>query len=316
MSQGPALAGDSSLEQVAPDGMIVLSEYSDRLPPSASARDIAASTNAAVLAGCSVYYIPSDFDDCGDAEGALWHIPNQSSEALALWIGYIPSFDRYCAIYQAALNKGIRLLNTPEQHRIAQEFDHAYPHIVELTPETIFITSVDECDSAAQRLGFPIFVKGAVQSRKARGWKACVADTHDELQRLTTALLTLADRSRGRVALRKLMPLRHCRSSGQGFPFGREYRVFLFAQRVLGMGYYWEGDDPLKHLSSSEGECVRSLAIESSRRLNVPYVSIDVGQLEDGRWIVIETGDAQFSGVSQIPLLQLWNNIREELSGR
>jgi hypothetical protein len=40
-----------------------------------------------------------------------------------------------------------------------------------------------------------------------------------------------------------------------------------------------------------------------------PYVAIEIGQIEDRSWIVIETGDAQFSGVSTIPLLQLWARI-------
>ena len=83
----------------------------------------------------------------------------------------------------------------------------------------------------------------------------------------------------------------------------------MWRERILGLGYYWEGGDPLKALSCAEEECVRALALEGSRRLAVPYVAIDVGQREDGNWIVIETGDAQFSGVSQIPLLQLWSNI-------
>src|SRR5438045_2774681 len=100
--------------------MIVLTENSERLPPSASARDIAAATNAATLVGCRMYYIPLDFTDCGDAEGALSHIPQQDPEVPALWIGYIPSLDRYRAIYEASLNRGIRLLNSPEEHQTAQ----------------------------------------------------------------------------------------------------------------------------------------------------------------------------------------------------
>jgi hypothetical protein len=51
------------------------------------------------------------------------------------------------------------------------------------------------------------------------------------------------------------------------------------------------------------------LAREAARRLEVPYVAVDVGQLEGGSWIVIETGDPQFSGVSTIPLLRLWHII-------
>ena len=79
----------------------------------------------------------------------------------------------------------------------------------------------------------------------------------------------------------------------------------------MGLGYYWEGEDPLKSLSPSEEDQVRALAIEAAARLDAPYIAIDIGQLDDGSWIVIETGDAQFSGVSQIPLLQLWNQLAQ-----
>ena len=291
--------------------MIVLSESSDQISPSSSARDLAASTHAAQIAGCEVYYIPADYSQCDDAEGALWHVPHQATPQPAVWIGYIPSAERYRQIYEAARAKGIHLLNTPEQHRVAQEFDGAYPFLQELTPKSVVISSVEECAEAVRALDLPIFVKGVVQSRKARGWKACVADSLEELQRLTTVLLDLSNRSRGRVVLRRLVALRHSRRSAEEFPFGREYRCFVYRGEILGLGYYWEGDDPLKTLSVPEEKAVRDLAREAARRLPTSYVAIDIGQLEGGTWIVIETGDAQFSGVSQIPLLQLWHHLQQ-----
>jgi hypothetical protein len=289
--------------------MIVLTENADQLPPSASARDIAASTNAAKLVGCQVFHIPPDFSECGDAEGALWMVPKFAERRLGIWIGYIPPLERYAQIYDAALVKGIQLVNAPAQHRVAEEFDSAYPLLGGLTPESVIIYNEAECEAAAEQLGLPIFIKGAVQSRKSRGWKACVAETVDEVRRLTKALLELENRSRGRVVLRKVVALRHTRRSGEGFPLGREYRVFIYRGEVLGMGYYWEGDDPMKALAAEEESQVRTLALEAAARLQVPYVAIDIGQLGDGNWIVIEAGDAQFSGVSQIPLLQLWHRI-------
>jgi hypothetical protein len=54
---------------------------------------------------------------------------------------------------------------------------------------------------------------------------------------------------------------------------------------------------------------VLNLAIEGIRRLQVPYVTIDVGQTEAGDWIVIESGDGQFAGISQASLFQLWQQI-------
>lgn len=247
---------------------------------------------------------------CHNATNALWHIPIQAQETTAFWLGYIPTIERYEAIYDAALSKNIRLVNTTEQHRIAQEFDAAYERLDELTPRSFILTGLDECEIAIQHVGLPVFVKGVVQSRKARGWKACVAESVEELRELASYLFALEARTRGRVVVRELVRLRHNRTSGEGFPLSREYRVFLLHNRVLECGYYWEGDDNLRVLSNAERVRVLELAQEASRRLEVPFVAIDIGQKEDGDWIVIESGDAQFAGASQIPLLTLWHKLK------
>ena len=86
-----------------------------------------------------------------------------------------PSPDWYAALDAAALRKRIRLLNTLEQHLNAQEFDRAYGCLQELTPRSMIVTGAEQCAAVTEQLSLPVFVKGAVQSRKARGWKACVA---------------------------------------------------------------------------------------------------------------------------------------------
>lgn len=153
-----------------------------------------------------------------------------------------------------------------------------------------------------------------MQSRKARGWKACVAETVEELRELATFLFDLEARTRGRVVVRELVRLRHTRTSAQGFLLGREYRVFLLNNRVLKCGYYWEGDDVLRTLSEEERLRVLDLAREASKRLEVPFVAVDIGQKDGGAWIVIECGDAQFAGASQIPLLKLWHKLHQAIT--
>jgi hypothetical protein len=250
--------------------LIVLAEAPEQLEQSASSRDIAAMTEAARIAGARIYTIPPDFSRCEHAEGALWHVPEQAAEVRGVWIGFIPSPDRYREIYDAALRRRIVLVNSPDEHLTAQEFDRAYPRLGELTPDSLIISSVDQCAGAIAKLGTPVFVKGAVQSRKAKGWKACVAESESELRTLTEQLLALDNRSRGRVVVRKLVQLRASRTSAEGFPFGREYRVFVLDRKTVGWGYYWEGEDTLKALSAPEQRTVLALAEEASRRLAVP----------------------------------------------
>ena len=290
--------------------MIVLSEDSTLRPMTPSARENRAATEAAKLLGFRVFYMPEDFSACETASNALVHVPVQHRETIGIWIGFIPTPDRYQAIFEEALSKRIRLLNDPEEHIRAQEFDRAYERLRDLTPDSVVVTSTDGCESAIEELGLPVFVKGAVQSRKARGWKACVAESLGELERLTSALLSLEGRTRGRVIVRKLERLRHVQKTPEGFPVGREFRVFIYRNRVLAWSYYWETTDDLQNLTIAETEQVLQLSCEASKRLQVPFVAIDIGQTEDNRWIVIESGDGQFSGYSQIPVLKLWNAIR------
>jgi hypothetical protein len=291
--------------------MIILSEATPHVPPtSASERENILMTDAARLAGCRIYHIPKDFSECETAENALWHIPVQEEPTLAVWSGFIPSRERYEAVYTELLRKRVYLPNTPEQHLVALEFDRAYPLLQGLTPESLILTEPQEWQLAGEKLGYPVFVRGTARSRKAAGWKACVADSPHELAELVKGLFALPYRSRGRVIVRRLVPLRHSRLSGEGFPLGREYRVFLYSDRVLGFGYYWEGDDPLRNLDAEEEKQMLAVARSAAQRVGVPYVIVDVGQVESGEWIVIEVGDAQFAGASQTPLLPLWSATR------
>lgn len=289
--------------------MIVFSESAIESPISASAQDNNDMTQAAILAGCKVYYIPSDYSLCANAENALWHVPEQSSSTDAIWIGFIPSEQRYKEIYQAALDKNIKIINTPEQHIIAQEFDRAYPLLMGITPKSKIISTLTECNNAGAELGYPLFVRGSVRSCKHHGWKASVANNLLELQNIVIQFLQSVYRSRGKVIVRELVSLRHSRYSDQQFPLGREYRIFLLNGQIVGYGYYWEGDDPLKTLSSSEKVEVIALAQKVYQRIKVPFIAVDIGQLVDESWIVIEVNDAQFAGTSQIPTLPLWNAI-------
>jgi glutathione synthase/RimK-type ligase-like ATP-grasp enzyme len=289
---------------------ILFADALETLPPSASKRDQQASITAATLMGFTVYTIPPDFTQSDGADNALWQVPTYATPTPAFWAGYIPTLERYSDLYQAAKARNIFLANTPEEHQRIQEFDHCYPFLQGLTPKTAFVTSESECAAAIKTVGLPVFVKGAVQSRKSRGWKACVAETEDELKRLVRALLTLEGRSRGRVMVRELVELRHVRYAAGDFPVGREYRVFLWQDNIVGMGYYWDDNDAFSVLTPAEEAAVRQLAQTASSRLQVPFVAVDIGQKTNGEWIVIETGDPQFSGLSQINVLSLWNNLK------
>jgi hypothetical protein len=291
--------------------VVVLSEASFTDTSSINARELNAITEAARMFGCRVYPLPPNFDICETAENAFAYVPTFDTLRPGIWVGYIPAPERYTAIYEAALNRNIGLVNTPDQYQTAMEFDRFYPLLGDLTPKSRIVTASDQVATAARELGFPLFVKGAVKSNKEQGWGACVAENMRELTTITDGLFMREQRSRGRVILRTLARLQTIATDYQAFPLGREYRVFVYQNRVLAYGFYWdEYADSIK-LTATEEHAIQTLAVEAARRIGTPFIVVDIGQLESGEWIVIEVGDGQFSGLSQVPVLELWSRLKD-----
>jgi hypothetical protein len=139
-----------------------------------------------------------------------------------------------------------------------------------------------------------------VGSRKFLGWKACVASTGDEAIELTGRLLRIPSQARGRVMLRALLPLRRTGVEYAGFPLAREYRLFVLDGEVLARGAYWATGDPFGPPTDADLAAFAALSRDVFERTTIPWLSVDVGQLDDGAWRVIETGDPACAGLSAI----------------
>ncbi len=290
--------------------VFVLSEDQPDAARTVNAQETHSITEMARLLGCRVIYIPRSSDEAS-IEDALAYAPEIDPPMPGIWVGYIPSFERYSTVYSVALAKGIRLLNTAEQHRTAMEFDQFYPLISDITPESSVVRSMGDVASVGERLGFPVFVKGAIKSNKDQGWSSCLAANEVELAELTRGLLSQPARSRGKVIVRRLVRLRHRQTGPDGFPLSREYRVFLYQENILAFGYYWDEYPDVWGVSSAERQNITVLAIKAAQRLGVPFIAVDIAQLDTDEWIVIEVADAQFAGLSQVSGLELWSKLAD-----
>jgi hypothetical protein len=289
--------------------IVVLSEDSFVDPNTINGRELRSIVEAARMFGCRIYPIPTDFEECGTAENALAYLPDFDAPVIGIWAGYIPSVERYTAIFDAAAAKGVRLINTPSQHQTAMEFDKFYGLLRGLTPESIIVSSLDDLGTIEGHLPFPMFVRGAVKSNKDQGWAACVAHDYDELSAIAERLMAREPRSRGKIIARHLVKFRTVAADSQSFPISREYRAFVYHDVTLAYGFYWDEYRDSSALTPAEEKTIMNLAIEATRRLGTPFVAVDVGQLENGDWIVIEVSDGQFAGLSHIPVFELWSRL-------
>ncbi|MGG6298248.1 ATP-grasp domain-containing protein [Leptolyngbya sp. AN02str] len=223
-----------------------------------------------------------------------------------------------CADYQqrydVAQQQGLHLLNNAAQHQLAQEFDRAYPYLAHLTPQSWVVSEMEELESILPQLRFPVFVRGAVGALRAQGWLACVATGPQELRTRVAVLLgELTSWSRDRAIVRELVPiygaeLEFWNPEVTRWPMGREFRVVCYHQQPLSYGYLWPGDHP-RYLSVAEEEAMLAIALQASSRLDVPFLAVDVAQLEGGEWIVMDVNDPQCCDLSQQPLIQFWQAL-------
>jgi hypothetical protein len=291
--------------------VVVLSEDSFVDPNTINGRELRATVDAARMFGCRVYPIPLNFDVCETAENALAYLPAFDPPVPGIWAGYIPTVERYGAIYQAAAAKGVRLINAPSEYRTAMEFDQFYPLLGELTPHSVVASSLEELAAVADTLEFPVFVKGAIKSNKDQGWDACVARDGAELAEIGRSLLAREGRSRGKIIVRRLVSFRAIATDKQSFPIGREYRAFVHRDDVLAYGFYWDEYRDSIALTRADEAAIKGLSIEAARRIGTPFIAVDIGQLEDGSWIVIEVSDGQFAGLSHVTSLALWSKLAD-----
>lgn len=289
--------------------VVVFQDESLRQPNSVDNLENLQVAATARLYGCYTYLLPATVGYSVAAVDALQHLPHFDRPQTGIWAGFIPSQSKYAAVYQAAVAKNVFLINDPVQHQTALEFDRYYPLLGDLTPQSKIVTSTDDCAAAAEKLGFPVFVRGAVKSNKTLGWDACVAANPDELVYIVEQILSMPHRARGKAIIRQLVKLRSRSMMPGDFPRSREYRVFVYRQQVFAFGYYWDEFDDEFELTALDRSHLIELAIEVATRVNVPYVIVDIGQLETGDWIAIEVGDAQFAGMSHVSVMELWSQL-------
>src|SRR5262249_46284357 len=131
-----------------------------------------------------VIEIPANWPRSSDAHQALRSARARTVPTTAVLCGFIHSLEEYSELYSALKVKNLVLINSPDEYLRTHSFEEAYPFIRELTPATVIVRTLGQVRDAVKKLGLPIFIKGAVQSRKDRGWKFCLAKNVREAENI------------------------------------------------------------------------------------------------------------------------------------
>jgi ATP-grasp domain, R2K clade family 3 len=214
----------------------------------------------------------------------------------------------YESVFQTLHDDGVTLVNSPTEHRLASELPEWYPHLVDVTPRSVWFERLPDADEVARLIGWPVFVKGARQTSK-HSLALSVAQSPDEYARLVTGYQADPILHWQPCVLRELVPLRPVPGNpATEIPASFEFRTFWWRGQLVGAGRYWTSAQPYQW---SPGERQEALAVASevARRLAVPFLVVDVAQLTSGRWMAIECNDAQESGYAGVSPFAIWQAV-------
>jgi hypothetical protein len=230
--------------------------------------------------------------------------PDEERTGVIARIGALVDYD---ATYAVLEERGLRLVNDPEQHRVASTLSGWYPALESLTPRSVVFETFPSNEAVARSVGFPVFVKGDRQTHAHRASTTSARDAAalDLLRRAWFEDPVLCWQP---VAVRELVALEPLAVThvGDRVPPSVELRAFFLEGRLVGFGpYWWAHADAMP--TNLDG--ARALAEEAARRVDVPFLVVDVARRDDGRWIVIECNDGQEAGHAGIRPLALWSAI-------
>lgn len=208
----------------------------------------------------------------------------------------------YRSFYNKLEEKGIILINSPEEYEKYHMLPDCYDDFKDDTAKSVWENqgTVESALRMVRGLEGPYIVKDFVKSRKHEWYDACYINNIADKTNAEKIIRNFVERQGsdlvGGVVLRqfeKLNPIGFYEKSGM--PISEEYRVFVFAGKILIIDDYWQTD---KKVSFSDKE--RRWIEASVRKMKSNFVTMDLARREDGGLIIMELGDGQVSGLHQI----------------
>lgn len=209
----------------------------------------------------------------------------------------------------------LRLINSIKQHEMASLLPNWYPEIKEFTARSVWYETLPTAATILEDFAFPVFLKGERQTNRHRQ-NMSIANNQTELENILN--YWKQDKVLGwqRLICRDFIQLEKIGERvGDKIQPSKEFRIFLWKNRVVGIGHYWTEIEKVE-LTGNEKAHISKLAKKVSTRVDVPFLVVDVAKKEDGDWIVIELNDGQESGYAGVNRLQLWQNIIDIESGK
>jgi hypothetical protein len=231
---------------------------------------------------------------------AVRQVEEQPDPALGIYRGWMLTPEQYTRLYDAITLRGVHLINDPTAYKHCHYLPESYAVIKEQTPRSVWIEMPTDINSIMELLrpfgSSPLILKDYVKSRKHEWQEACYipsASDREAIERVVNRFIELQgdDLNEGLV-FREYVDFEPLAThSKSGMPLTKEFRIFYLDKKPVYWVEYWEE-------GNYEGAAPPLEAFDiTAAKVRSRFFTMDVAQARDGRWQIVELGDAQVAGL-------------------
>lgn len=233
--------------------------------------------------------------------------PISQEPGLCIYRGWMVKPEKYQKLYEELKAKGLELINTPEQYENCHEFPRSYSHLKDFTPPMVHFPEGESSAGTAHhspacgpasltgqgidwdhvKAVFPRFmIKDYVKSVKGTSFPVYFDSTYSN-QKLDEYLeqfkLLRGELYTGGIVIKEFVDLKRVHGTTN------EYRAFYLSGRLLTLS---------PNSNQRFGAPPPASLTDRIPPLESRFYTVDFAELENGSWMVLETGDGQVSGLS------------------
>jgi len=212
-----------------------------------------------------------------------------------IYRGWMMKPQDYHNFYYQLKQNNIDLLTNPEQYKTLHCFPNIYPYIKDNTPKimTFPLHAQLDVENIKKELG-AFMIKDYVKSVKNTAFPQYFDNNVN--QKDFDAWMQYFYKSRGNlltegIVAKEYVNLKKYPGNSNNVMVTNEYRAFYFHGQLISISR--------NSLQPEYCDKVPEELINQYTNLPSPFYTIDFGQLQNGDWTIIETGDGGVSGLSK-----------------
>lgn len=212
----------------------------------------------------------------------------------------------YKELEEDTTNLGSQLINSHKQFNWIADFQYYDTSVCSYTFKTYF-RPIDLPNDKS------FVVKGKTNSRKHQWNTHCFAKDKETAIKISCELYNDGLIGNQGIIFREYEELKTFEYLINGLPVTNEFRFFFYKDTELAHGYYWSNAEHPEYGKLDDDALNVINKVKNIVKYYNNFYVVDIAQLKEGRWKVVELNAGEMSGLSMCDPDELYGNLKKAI---